>query len=101
LSRRAGCWAPTADRTADGLGILAAAVTVPAILVAVPPFGHRPARGTYAIDVTTVAGAIFATAWQFVLAPTRRTRLSTGRGRRRDRPFHSGSPRLNGQPGRP
>ncbi|MEV4708745.1 GGDEF domain-containing protein [Actinoplanes sp. NPDC049316] len=55
---------------ADGLGLLAAAVTVPAILVAVPPFGHRLARATYAIDVLTVAGAIFATAWQFVLAPT-------------------------------
>ncbi|MET0419947.1 MAG: GGDEF domain-containing protein [Actinoplanes sp.] len=58
------------NNAADGLGILAAAVTVPAILVAVPPFGHRLARGTYAIDVITVAGAIFATAWQFVLAPT-------------------------------
>ncbi|WP_250032451.1 diguanylate cyclase domain-containing protein [Paractinoplanes maris] len=56
--------------TADVLGILAASVTVPAILVAVPPFGHRLARATYAIDVITVAGAIFATAWQFVLAPT-------------------------------
>jgi len=57
------------NQVADGLGILAAAVTVPAILVAVP-FGHRMARATYAIDVTTVAGAIFATTWQFVLAPT-------------------------------
>ncbi|WP_433294083.1 hypothetical protein ACQP2F_32195 [Actinoplanes sp. CA-030573] len=35
-----------------------------------PPFGHRLTRATYAIDVTTVAGAVFATAWQFVLAPT-------------------------------
>ncbi|WP_250004756.1 GGDEF domain-containing protein [Actinoplanes sp. M2I2] len=58
------------DDAAGGLGILAAAVTVPAILVAVPPFGYRVARATYAIDVVTVAGAIFATAWQFVLAPT-------------------------------
>ena len=55
---------------ADGLAVLAAAVTVPAILVAVPPLGHRLARAAYAIDVITVAGAIFATAWQFVLAPT-------------------------------
>jgi diguanylate cyclase (GGDEF)-like protein len=58
------------NNAAGGLGILAAVVTVPAILVAVPPFGHRLARGTYAIDVATVAGAIFATVWQFVLAPT-------------------------------
>jgi diguanylate cyclase (GGDEF)-like protein len=58
------------NRTADTLATLAATVTVPAILVAVPPFGHRLARATYAIDVATVAGAIFATAWQFVLAPT-------------------------------
>jgi diguanylate cyclase (GGDEF)-like protein len=58
------------NHAADGLGILAAAVTVPAILAAVPPFGHRLARATYAIDVVTVAGAIFTTAWQFVLRPT-------------------------------
>jgi diguanylate cyclase (GGDEF)-like protein len=58
------------NTAANGLGILAAAFSVPAILVAVPPFGHRMTRGTYAIDVITVAGAIFATAWQFVLAPT-------------------------------
>ena len=60
---------PVLNNTADGLAILAAAVTVPAIAVAVPPFGHRLARATYAIDVITVAGALFATAWQFVLAP--------------------------------
>ena len=58
------------DLAADGLAVLAAAVTVPAILVAVPPFGHRLARATYAIDVITVACAIFATACRFLLAPT-------------------------------
>jgi diguanylate cyclase (GGDEF)-like protein len=57
------------DIAANALGILAAVAAVPAILVTVPPFGHRLARGTYAIDVTTVAGAIFATCWQFVLGP--------------------------------
>ncbi|MEU4564616.1 GGDEF domain-containing protein [Actinoplanes sp. NPDC023936] len=49
--------------------IAAAVVAVPAILVAVPPFANWLARGTYLIDVATVAGAIFATAWQFALRP--------------------------------
>lgn len=49
--------------------IAAAVVAVPAILIAVPPFANWLARGTYLIDVATVAGAIFATAWQFALRP--------------------------------
>ncbi|MEU8240882.1 hypothetical protein AB0C07_21780 [Actinoplanes missouriensis] len=49
--------------------IAAAVVAVPAILIAVPPFANWLARGTYLIDVATVAGAIFATAWQLALRP--------------------------------
>ncbi|WP_433832201.1 diguanylate cyclase domain-containing protein [Actinoplanes sp. CA-015351] len=59
-------WLETA---ADLASVSAAVVAVPAILVAVPPFTSWLARGTYLIDVATVAGAIFATAWQFALAP--------------------------------
>ncbi|WP_436531904.1 diguanylate cyclase domain-containing protein [Actinoplanes sp. HUAS TT8] len=62
---------------ASFISIAAAVVVVPAILVAVPPFPNRLARITYAIDVTTVAGAIFATSWQFVLAPAA-SRLDAG-----------------------
>lgn len=65
------------DAAADVTGIGAALVAVPAILVAVPPFRNRIARATYAIDVTTVAGAIFTTAWQFFLAPAA-NRLQAG-----------------------
>ncbi len=55
--------------TADYLGIGAAAMTVPAILAAAPPFPDWLSRGTYIIEVVTVAGAIFASAWHFVVAP--------------------------------
>ncbi|MCY1141222.1 GGDEF domain-containing protein [Actinoplanes sp. Pm04-4] len=53
----------------DLFGVCAAVATVPAILLAAPPFPDRLALGTYLIDVTTVAGAIFASAWHFVLSP--------------------------------
>ncbi|WP_157441703.1 GGDEF domain-containing protein [Actinoplanes awajinensis] len=56
------------DGAADAFGTAAALMAMPAVLVAVPSFPNRIARATYAIDVTTVAGAIFATAWQLVLA---------------------------------
>jgi diguanylate cyclase (GGDEF)-like protein len=63
--------------TAGATSIGAAVVAMPAILVAVPPFPNRLARVTYVIDVTTVAGAIFATSWQFVLQPAA-SRLDSG-----------------------
>lgn len=68
------------DTAADDIAITAAVVAVPAILVAVPAFPNRIARATYAIDVSTVAGAIFATAWQFVLAPAAAHLHATERG---------------------
>ncbi|WP_250029548.1 GGDEF domain-containing protein [Paractinoplanes maris] len=51
------------------LAVGAAVATVPAIVLAAPPFPDWLARGTYLIDVVTVTGAIFASAWHFVLAP--------------------------------
>ncbi|MFI5492777.1 hypothetical protein [Actinoplanes sp. NPDC051859] len=58
----------TGTVAADTLASLSALLGVPAIVLIGPGFPHRLTRASHALDVTMIAGAIFAMVWQLVLA---------------------------------
>ncbi|GIF24752.1 diguanylate cyclase (GGDEF)-like protein [Actinoplanes tereljensis] len=53
--------------SADGLSLVAAGMAMVALVLASPKLPDRAARFTLALDVTAVAGALYALAWQLIL----------------------------------
>ena len=60
--------APSTPNVPDLLSLAAAGVAMVAVLLVSPPLSDAVARLTLTLDVATVAGALYALAWQFVLA---------------------------------
>ena len=59
--------APPTPNLPDLLSLAAAAVAMVALVLVSPPLPDAVSRLTLVLDVATVAGALFALAWQFVL----------------------------------